>query len=635
MSMRPVVVIIVFLLGFTPGIGLEVGSRFLLLDIGAREIGMGGIATSGVNSMFYNPALLATVDNLEFGLMHAEWLGGVRYETFGVSRPIIGFGAFGVGATLLHMSDLQYAEDSIRTSTTFGSYDFCLQAALCRKIGKRLATGLTLKAISRTVYDRSCLGVGADLGLTYQATNWLRLMLAAQHLGPPTGFEERTSWLPIALRVGLGGSAANNSVRWGLEVVNVIDEPNPEIRLGIEYEIAKVLGVRTGYRDGYRNSGGLSGFNTGLGVRFREFAIDYAFTPYGDLGNTHRVSLIYTRGLEREKEETLVRMMLDELKKKEKMMGASFYKQGLDYLARKEYDEAVDAFDKALTWDPELTEAQAKMDEARQLKTDKQVNEHSSRGLVYYNSGDMVNAYYEFSQAVNLAPTNQELINWRNRVSAALVKKEPDATGQRFQSGINYYGRGEYRKAIEEWKAVLAASPNHGESQEYILRAQVKLSEAVTKHLMDAQNSFDRKEWDQALTSANRVLNLEPTNTIAADLKRKILDNLKRELTQTLQKAVSFYNQKDLSSAEESFRLVLSWDPKNRTALDYLQRLKPRRRYDKKYLADLYLKGINAYTNNDFKSALSYWNKIAEIDPSYENIARNIDRAKKRLAEYK
>lgn len=627
-------VLIVLLCLWPHALPAQTGARFLLLEAGAREIGMAGIPTGGVNSLFYNPALLAYKTNLEFGLMHAEWLQGIRYETFGVTQPLKDFGSFGMGAILLYMNDLELAEDSFQTNALFGAYDFSLLTGVSKRFGNKLGLGMNLKGIYRKIYDRSDLGGAVDLGLTLMPYKSLTVNVSVQNIGPSMGFETRDTRLPIIFRGGIGLAFLDNSVRCGLDLVKVVDE-DLEVRFGLEYEIAKVLGIRGGYKSGYNDAGAIAGLATGLGVKFREFSVDYSFAPYSDLGSTHRVSLIYTQGVEKEKEETLVKLMMEELKKKEKMMGESFYKRGLDHLGRKEYEDAIDAFDKALTWDPELAAAQSKLDETRKLKLEKEINNYVGRGVAYYNSSDMVNAYYEFNQALTLAPQNQELVNWRNRISAALAKKEPEAISQRFQNGINFYGRGEYRKAVDEWKAVLAINPNHKESQDYILRAQVKISETVTKQLLAAQSYSDRKEWDQALTSANKVLNLEPGNTMALDLKKKVVENLKRELSQVLQKAINAYNQKDYSLAEENFRLVLSWDPKNKTALEYLEKLKPRGRYDKKYLADLYLKGINAYTGNDFKSALLYWNKIAEIDPNYENIARNIDRAKKRLAEYK
>ena len=48
---------------------------------------------------------------------------------------------------------------------------------------------------------------------------------------------------------------------------------------------------RAGYNTENINTGGLNGFTAGVGIRYRDYSIDYAFVPYGDLGSTDRVSI--------------------------------------------------------------------------------------------------------------------------------------------------------------------------------------------------------------------------------------------------------------------------------------------------------------------------------------------------------
>jgi len=44
-----------------------------------------------------------------------------------------------------------------------------------------------------------------------------------------------------------------------------------------------------------------------------------------------------------------------------------------------------------------------------------------------------------------------------------------------------------------------------------------------------------------------------------------------------------------------------------------------------------YLDGINYYMNGLYEEAISEWEEILKIDPEYENVKINIQRAKKRL----
>ena len=64
--------------------------------------------------------------------------------------------------------------------------------------------------------------------------------------------------------------------------------------LGTEFWVSPNLAVRGGYEFGHgadQLQSRFVGLGVGLGVKFSRFTMDYAFMPYGDLGNTHRVTL--------------------------------------------------------------------------------------------------------------------------------------------------------------------------------------------------------------------------------------------------------------------------------------------------------------------------------------------------------
>jgi hypothetical protein len=51
--------------------------------------------------------------------------------------------------------------------------------------------------------------------------------------------------------------------------------------------------LRGGYRTvGQEKLGGLSGLSAGAGITWRQFSLDFAWVPYGDLGETFRYSLL-------------------------------------------------------------------------------------------------------------------------------------------------------------------------------------------------------------------------------------------------------------------------------------------------------------------------------------------------------
>jgi hypothetical protein len=62
---------------------------------------------------------------------------------------------------------------------------------------------------------------------------------------------------------------------------------------GVEYWLANMMATRVGYQfgRGQDNLGGMTGFAFGVGLKLRSIMMDYAFVPFGDLGDTHRITM--------------------------------------------------------------------------------------------------------------------------------------------------------------------------------------------------------------------------------------------------------------------------------------------------------------------------------------------------------
>jgi tetratricopeptide (TPR) repeat protein len=71
------------------------------------------------------------------------------------------------------------------------------------------------------------------------------------------------------------------------------------LNAGMEYSLDRVLFLRAGYQQPLQDNalGGTSGLTAGIGFALDDFHFDYAYLPYGDLGDSHRVSVGYALGL--------------------------------------------------------------------------------------------------------------------------------------------------------------------------------------------------------------------------------------------------------------------------------------------------------------------------------------------------
>jgi hypothetical protein len=98
--------------------------------------------------------------------------------------------------------------------------------------------------------------------------------------------------LPLVFKAGLSRRLPGSGAVLVLEADKPIDN-HPSFVLGAEYPLVAKLALRTGYR--YRHTGNelgaWSGFSAGAGLMLGRFSFDYAFSPFGELGNSHRFSL--------------------------------------------------------------------------------------------------------------------------------------------------------------------------------------------------------------------------------------------------------------------------------------------------------------------------------------------------------
>ena len=79
-----------------------------------------------------------------------------------------------------------------------------------------------------------------------------------------------------------------------LDVSAPIDnEINGGIGVENNYKLSNNVNVawRIGYNTKTIDVGGLGGYSLGLGGNFKRYRVDYAFVPFDDLGDTHRVSI--------------------------------------------------------------------------------------------------------------------------------------------------------------------------------------------------------------------------------------------------------------------------------------------------------------------------------------------------------
>lgn len=274
------------------------GAAFLKIAPGARPVGMGEAFTAvadDVHAAYWNPAGLATLQKPEFAAMHMEYFQNINYEYAAFALPTKSIGTFGVSISNLNMSDLERRTDDTDVADgQFKASDSAYGLHYGRRVGDRLALGATGKFIRQTIDEVSANAFAADLGALYDI-RWqdMKVGAAVQNLGSSVKFREESDPLPMLMRIGVSGRALERKLLLSSDITIPRDN-QIGLAFGGEYRHRLAKGLSAAVRSGYRTDtdvDGLSGLSAGGGLTFGRASFDFAWVPFGDLGNAYRLSL--------------------------------------------------------------------------------------------------------------------------------------------------------------------------------------------------------------------------------------------------------------------------------------------------------------------------------------------------------
>lgn len=258
---------------------------------------MAGAHTSVPGDLFalhYNPALIAHFQSPAIALQYTSWFDGIDQNYASAATR---FGDVGVLAATINWVGYDDMRRTTITSglagSTLGSFsarDYAASLTWARALSRQVDLGVTAKLIGTAIDNYSGTAFAADAGIRYAVQpNW-NVGLSLVNLGTSLELDRSGSPLPFGLRGGTSLSLLDGSL---LLSADVSGYRGSDIALGVgaEYTWNRLLSLRLGYDS--RNDDADEGLTAGVGFHYQGFDLDYAYTPFGDLGNAHRVSLAY------------------------------------------------------------------------------------------------------------------------------------------------------------------------------------------------------------------------------------------------------------------------------------------------------------------------------------------------------
>ena len=311
-------------------------NEFMNIGVDASSISMSGAVTSSVddvNSGYWNPAGLTAIEQGEISLMHSNYFANIaNYNYIAYAKPIDNQSAIGLSMIRFGVDDIldttQLIDDQGNINydriNLFSAVDYGFIISYARKmLTKEISYGINTKIIRRIIGDfASSWGFGLDIGLQLKTSNNWRFGLMARDISTTYNSwsinETRLSDIQNAIegqnqdvpnstevtipKIQLGISKLHN-INYDYRLLTSFDlimkfEQNNNLISTEFVSINPALGLELGYTDSVFLRLGIGNFqneldfdnstnmtfqpNFGLGFKFNNLEIDYAFTDVGD-----------------------------------------------------------------------------------------------------------------------------------------------------------------------------------------------------------------------------------------------------------------------------------------------------------------------------------------------------------------
>ncbi len=300
------------------------GAQFLSVESDAKAGGMAGALTtveSNSASIFFNPAGMATMNpRIDVVASQNQWFADIAYNAFSAAfKPGSGaWGVFGLSFVSVDYGDIQgtqrwdndlgYIDTEILKPTAFAA-----GFGYAKTLNDKFSVGTHLKYIGLnygksifpddagspdTVKSHLAFANAFDFGTIYK-TGWKSLAfgMSVKNFSDEVVFEKEGFQLPLTFTLGISMDAFDlirESIGQQKLLVSVdalhYRSHAEQIRIGLEYKPLDMLA----FRGGYMSANDENDVSFGVGVQQFGLAFDYAYEPFGRLGDVQRMTVRFS-----------------------------------------------------------------------------------------------------------------------------------------------------------------------------------------------------------------------------------------------------------------------------------------------------------------------------------------------------
>lgn len=311
-----IIVLMIFLISISAYSQNKVGTtsfQFLEVMTSARGTALGnsyGSVVDNSEAVFWNPAALTKVSNIDISLGYTQWFFDVNHFSFSGAYNIENWGTVGLQAVYTDIGDIEvtsvdalgFIGDNYNpglTGQTIRPYQYVIGISFAKELTDKFAFGLTAKYAREDLIQMNKSIVCFDGGFTFN-TNFKSIRVAAsiRNFGPEIKYVNTSYPLPQTFNIGISSyifspnealitSIPNQSLLITYDLIQPRDY-NQQNSIGLEYSFYNILYLR----GGYKFNGDQEGLTAGIGLNYSNYRVDYSYVDYGSfLGNIHRFTV--------------------------------------------------------------------------------------------------------------------------------------------------------------------------------------------------------------------------------------------------------------------------------------------------------------------------------------------------------
>lgn len=569
----------------------SVGALFLDEPVGARPAALGeamAAVAEDVNTVYWNPAGLARIGRREMLLTHTQSYLGFRNEYLALAWPWSEQDAFAFNALVSYSDGFEKYSDAGELLGSYSVADLYAGLTWSHAFDSAWSAGLTLTGLRSAIDTYTAWSAAANLGVLWRTpVPDLTAGLTVRNLGKPLVFISENHALNLSLEAGAAYRTWNQNLLLAFALRKPVFQ-EMEFKFGSEYVVQDLVCLRAGYRYWQfgNDLGPLAGLTVGLGLRISDYDLDYAYTPFPDVGDVHRISVVLPFGRSAVEEQRILEKLEKQVKAKQQIVFAQTMAEGDRWASEKEWEKAQASYGKAFGMNPNDNALKTKMRDVEAAVRKETAARHAARGRKAMQEKDYLTALVEWSKVLELSPrdaTAQKMVSEANlKLSAEKLSSDATQEGRQieryFQQGLQHLKNGRYGTALEIWKKILTLDPGNTRVIQYLKLTQSKVDDLVEDLLRLADRDWGNGQYLNAVKKWRQVLDIsggQPRALACLTANRTKLDEL---ADQYYRRGVEQYIQNDLDAAVVTWQNVIMLDPNNEKALRHLDQVKKKRK---------------------------------------------------------